>query len=102
MTDAQPAKLFDLLKSVGGVRNAAPESRLSHDLKIDGDDAHDLIEAVHKEFGTSFAGMEMRDFFLDEDPLAILFGFGRGKKKPLTVRHLLKVIENGAWFDPAN
>jgi Protein of unknown function (DUF1493) len=69
------------------------------DLNIQGDDANELIDEIHREFGTSFSGMDMRKFFKDEG-MGVALGFWRQGKLPLTVRHLCNVIERGCWFEP--
>jgi hypothetical protein len=97
-------KLFQILKDITRRRASIHESTcVHHDLSISGDDAAELIERVHKTFGTSFDGFEFSSYFPNEtEGLFYHFGklFGlRSKKKRLSVGHLLSVIKAGHWFE---
>jgi hypothetical protein len=94
------ARLIGIVEKISGRRNVTFNNTVNFDLKIEGDDAVDLIENIHREFGSSFNGMDMRKFFKDEGIEAAL-GFWRMGKLPLSVGHLLKVVEKGSWFEPA-
>lgn len=98
MRDGQ-ARLILLIEELSGRRGVRLDDRLNFDLGVEGDDARDLIEAVYREFGTSFVGMEMRKFFKDEGFEAV-FRLWRMGKAPLSVRHLAEVVEKGRWFEP--
>lgn len=80
------------------------DQRLDHDLGITGDDAAELIDNIHHQFGTRFEGFVFRNYFSDEPDLITSWLERIFKslirEKPLTVRHLAKVVEAGAWFDP--
>jgi len=92
-------RLINLIEKVSGTRNVGLDDRVNFNLNIQGDDASELIDAIHQEFGTSFAGMDMQKYFKDEG-FEIQLRFWRMGKLPLTVRHLLHVIEKGVWFEP--
>jgi len=79
-----------------------PSLRIHEDLRIAGDDAADLINKIHKEFGTSFEGFEFNDYFPDETEAIfylILIPLGWSRKKSISVRHLVDVVNTGKWFE---
>lgn len=55
-----------------------PNARILHDLGVDGDDAGELFEALHAQFGTDFTELtrQWRVFFGSEgaSPRAMVFG----------------------------
>lgn len=76
---------------------------LYHDLSVSGDDAVELLDKVHREFNTAFDGFSFEVYFPNETEaiylkFAKLFGY-RGRRKRLTFGHLLRVVENGRWFE---
>src|SRR5579863_10497581 len=102
------AETFETLKTVlepfVGNESVSEDTRILQDLGIDGDDADELLEAVHAKFGTRFEGFVFSTYFSNEE-----FGSGEGwlrrrgfedPRKPLTVGHLLDVIIGGVWFVP--
>jgi hypothetical protein len=95
--------LIKVLREIAGSNRTIDKSTLIYeDLLISGDDAADLIERIHKEFGASFRNFRFSDYFPDETESIfhrIFLLFARSKKKPLTVGHLLEVIDRGEWFD---
>lgn len=99
-------KLLQIVKDITGGRTQIDETTcLHHNLSISGDDAAELIDRVHKTFGTSFEGFEFSSYFPDETE-GFLYHFGRlfgfiSKKKRLSVGHLLSVVKAGHWFDEA-
>jgi acyl carrier protein len=92
-------RLISLIQRMSGNVNVSLDSTVNLDLNIQGDDAVELIEEIHNEFGTKFNGMDMRRFFKDEG-IEILLKFFKQNKTPLSVRHLLDVVERGSWFEP--
>lgn len=93
-----------LVEEVSGSRKVTAQTRLFHDLHLDGDDVFDLLERIEARFGTSFSSLSFKDFFHDEHEalgahVAASFGF-RSSKKMVTVQHLAEVVRLGAWFDP--
>lgn len=80
MDDDPTAAVHRLLVNGHGVpaRKVTLDARIVHDLGVDGDDAAELFEELHKRFGTDFDALEVqwREFFNTEgaSPHAILFG----------------------------
>lgn len=80
------------------------QSKIYQDLRIAGDDAWELLERIRHDFGVDFTGMNFANYFPSEGEVQIerlerLFRFAP-KRKPLTVGHLLQVIEVGRWWEP--
>jgi hypothetical protein len=78
--------------------------KIYHDLGIGGDDAFDLLDHVSADFKLDFSEMKFSDYFPNEseaffEHIGRIIGF-KGQRKPLTVDHLLRVIEKGQWFEP--
>jgi hypothetical protein len=96
--------ILTILKEISVTNRKIERSTLVyHDLRISGDDAGDLIERISREFGTSFKGLHFPDYFPDETEamfFRIYLFFGGRSKKPLTVGHLMEVVERREWFDP--
>jgi hypothetical protein len=92
-------QLLSLLETLSGRRGVTLDDNINFDLRIGGDDADELIDEIHKTFGTSFKGLDLGKFFPDEG-IDSVFRFGLKGKQPISVRHLLMVIEAGAWFEP--
>ena len=99
MPDVQDRLIAIIRKLCGRRPTITLDPRVNFDLTIEGDDASDLLDEIHREFGTSFQGMDERKFFKDEG-FEIQLRFWRMGKLPLTVRHLLQVVEKGVWFEP--
>jgi len=98
--------LYALLSKFVRAKKLSPEMELLHDLGLAGDDAWELLEAINSRFGTNFSEMAFSAYFPDETEafgvhFAKLIGF-RSPKKPLSLGHLVGVIDRGAWFDPGN
>lgn len=80
MTDNSSAAVRKLLIEGQGVPVAkvTPHARILHDLGVDGDDAGELFQALHAQFGTDFTELnrQWRMFFNTEgaSPRAILIG----------------------------
>lgn len=92
------------------VLGVAPEelhdcTRLFHDLGMGGDAANDLLEGIHRRFGTSFREFDFESYFPGEHDAFWFFHLRRFKwvarqKKDLTLGHLIKVVQAGKWFGP--
>lgn len=96
--------LVALLSEFSCRRPISMDNRLVQDLGIGGDDADELLETIHEKFGTSFTDLEFRDYFPNDHEMLgerwfRLLGF-QDNRKPLRVRHLLQVVQCGAWFEP--
>lgn len=82
-----------------------PGARLEHDCGITGDDAWELLEAIHEKFGTDFSSMDFAQHFHGEGEglLSALLNPARERARkayPVTVGHIYKVVEAGKWFMP--
>lgn len=80
-----------------------PGTALFHDLSIAGDDAWELLEAVHQQSGTAFGDMCFSDYFPNEAAALgfCFFPWRRRSKRRLTIAHLERVIQRGVWFEPS-
>ena len=97
--------LCEMLAKFIGRKKVSDDSALLQDLGIAGDDAWELLEDINLRFGTDFSKMPFSAYFLDEtEALGVhwvkLIG-RRSSRRPLTVRHLGNVIDQGVWFDPS-
>lgn len=102
------AETFEALKTVlrpfVGKESVSDDDRVLQDLGIAGDDAEELLDAIHKKFGTRFEDLRFSTYFPDDheangEGWLRRLGF-EDPRRPLTVGHLLDVIMRGAWFDP--
>jgi hypothetical protein len=110
MTELFRAELQRIVQTVAGPRRDLPDrTRLYHDLGVAGDDAVDLINEVHRAFGTTFEGFDFERYFPNEaeampahwvNSLRGLFGYS-SRRKTLTFGHLVKVVKAGRWFEPS-
>jgi Holliday junction resolvasome RuvABC DNA-binding subunit len=96
--------LRDMVSDISGRHGIVDSMCLYHDLSISGDDAFELLDAIHKNFGTVFTDFHFESYFPNETEaiwyrIGKVFGF-RDKKKRLTFGHLLEVTKVGRWFDP--
>jgi hypothetical protein len=79
-----------------------------HDLWIAGDDAGELLDAIHNRFAADFREMSFEKYFPNEgevfpEHILKLLGFRKKAKwRRLTVGHLVDVIQSGKWFEPEN
>lgn len=99
-------EVIGLVERVAGLKPVITmKSRLFQDLGIAGDDAWELLKLITQRFNTEFSNFPWADYFPDETE-AFWAGWGRrlglGKQrwKPLPVNHLVKVVEQGKWFEP--
>jgi len=87
-------------------RRATLASELYHELHLYGDDAGELLEAVHERYATSFDGFEFNSYFPNEtEALARIvkwLGFKDRTMGSFTAKHLVEVVGRGRWFDPTN
>ena len=93
-----------LVEKASASRDVKPETRLLHDLHLDGDDVLELLEGLVRTYGTSFSSMSFTDFFHEEpEALGAHIAFSlrfRSGRKPVTVQHLAEVVKRGTWFEP--
>ena len=90
-----------------------PDTRLFHDLRIDGDDGGELLEAFCEAFDIrNMSEMDLSVYFGPEggNPLDFLFDllfalwFGRSRFQlvPITLRDLVDSAEAKRWIPPQN
>lgn len=106
--------LFDevatLIAEEAGVRRESltPDTRLLHDLTIYGDDAELLFRALDKRYRVDWRGLNFDRYFYPEPHmfewrglLYSLLGMRRAPKAALTIRDLMRAVEQARWTDPA-
>jgi hypothetical protein len=104
MADETAEELEAIIRRLTLSRRAIePTTRLWHDLRISGDDASELLEDIHRQFGTNFFDFEFEPYFPDESEG--MFApwtewLHRGRWKPFTFGHLVQVVKAGKWFEP--
>lgn len=83
------------------------ETRLHHDLRMDGDDAIAFLNAISERWSIDWSGFEFGRHFLGESEVSSPFAWvGRRlvpekrQKVPITVDHIVSVIEAGQWQEP--
>jgi acyl carrier protein len=107
MPDDVRDAVASIVADIAGRRaNIDDGASLFHDLGIAGDDAAELFGKLHKKFGTQFDDLALSKFFPDETEALVynvagLFGY-RSRKPEITLGHLVRVVEHGSWFDPAD
>jgi hypothetical protein len=100
-----PELIIILQRLLANRRPIKRSAAIYHDLHIAGDDAHELLSDVSKRFDVSFVEMDFDAYFPSETEVMwhywkVKLGFPDTKRRPLTVDHLLAVVERGVWFDP--
>lgn len=100
-------ELIEMIRPFTGRWEAVNRTtEIYHDLYIAGDDASELLDTIAARFGTSFEGLWFPTYFPNEGevgPLgywAMRLGHRDKKRRPITVAHLVSIIERGRWFDP--
>ncbi len=80
-------------------------TRLYEDLKIDGDDAFELLEAFTEKFSVDMSGFKYNEYFAPEgiDLIGAVSRLFKGKEKkklkPLTLADLEQAAKEGKWTD---
>jgi hypothetical protein len=89
------------------VEKLSNQTRLSHDLGMDGDDAWDFIEVFSKHFQVDMAEFEFRLYFGEEagaDPITLIyflmFKSARPKFIPITIVDLASSADQKKWIRP--
>jgi len=71
--------------------------------QIDGDDAYEFLEIIHKRFKTRFETLDWHMYFHDEpacSPFSQLKIFGyKENRRSLTFGKLLEAVQRGEWFE---
>ena len=93
MADAQREQVRNCVARHSGlaIEKIAPESRLLHDLEIDGDDAADLLIDYSKAFTVDMTDFSFDQFFMGESHVFNFWKFwqrGEDHLLPLTVEDL--------------
>jgi len=103
-TDPFEAETRALLIKLTGYRKPIENTTsMNHDIRIDGDDAYELLESIQKKFGTRFSKFDWSRYFNDE-PNALWFlwktvlGF-KDQRKSLTFSRLIEAIRKGEWSE---
>lgn len=81
------------------------ESTLEKDLGITGDDMWDILEKMVSEFKVDLDDVDFTYFFYPECAGFIWSVMNKDKVKsiktyPITVKHLVSVVQKGKWFTP--
>jgi Protein of unknown function (DUF1493) len=106
MPNVTEAELIDLIRRVIGERGPITRSTaLYHDLLIMGDDAGELLQEIEKRYSVSFNEFDFGLFFPDEFVAGLMWmrwklGWRDSSRLPITVEHLLAVVNRGEWFQP--
>jgi hypothetical protein len=92
-----------LRRQTGFKGQLSATTELYYDLSLAGDDTCEVLEALTRQFGTSWDGMQFERYFPDEatalfNQIAKWLGYRR--KNSFTIGHLLNVIRSGRWFEP--
>jgi len=87
--------------------NLTQSTRIYEDLKIDGDDAFELLKSFEREFNVDMTDFEYNNYFAPEgiDLIGGLINiFKKNKKKllPLTLGDLETVAKKGKWLTAKN
>ena len=72
-------------------------SRLLHDLKIDGDDAEELLTEYSDAFQVDMTGFDFCQRFRSEPNLFSLWLGSLNRFVPVTVAQLVRSARNGRW-----
>jgi acyl carrier protein len=100
-------QISKLISDFSGIRleKIDRSTSLSSDLRLDGDDALELLKMVENEFNTDFSGFKFEEYFnLESDIWGIrnfLNKYFKKKdyveKKEITIQSLIDSIERGYW-----
>ena len=99
-------RIIRLVAEKTGVKPAklTMESRLVHDLGVDGDDAAELISAFEEEFGVDMSSFELSTHLRTGPTLLSVFCFLPSQKKsrpttkvPITLGNLAEAATLGRW-----
>jgi hypothetical protein len=107
-TNVAISELIEFISSKCGGIPLTEDSLIFDDIGINGLDASNLMEDLAIEFDFSLESFDHSKYFFSESELANIFRslfhaiFKKDKlpSKNFTINHLMKVIENGDWFDP--
>jgi hypothetical protein len=97
-----PEELRDLLINMSAKNDILPQDRIYHDLGIRGEDAGELIDFMHHQYGVDFLGLKFNDFFPDEiltfrDLWGFFKCFPASGKREVTVMDLVRISRSRKW-----
>jgi len=91
------------------IEKMSPETRLFHDLGVDGSDAEELLAAFEKHFHVDMQELNFHKHFGEEaafNPVVylywLLFARDQLKKVPVTLEHLHHCAAKGRWIEPGD
>lgn len=82
------------------------DTTINNDLMFVGSDALYLIDYISENYDIDFSCLNFDDFFLSDFKIPFQYTYYKLfkkellKKKDVSIRHLVRVIEAGKWFDP--
>ncbi len=113
MKDPTSAEIyFELFKIIAQIASVDTESldtqtRIVHDLDINGDDFVHLMLMIEEKFDTRLEDLEFYKFTVpDSNPIFYMYLIPWIRRKyymsrsPISIQHLHNVIQKGSWFDP--
>ena len=97
-------EVVEIVRSVSGARRLNRHSRVYQDLGVSGDDAWEMLQRLVDRFSVSFAKLDFNKYFPGEteafgEHWARMLGLAK-PRPPLTIAHLVAVVERGQWFEP--
>jgi GAF domain-containing protein len=100
--DALFEEVAEIIHEVSGAKRAriTRDARLSEDLRIHGDDGHDLFEALHDRFEMDWTGLDLELHVGKEGhswPWRLHEGAGGYEPEPLSVGMLNDALRAGRW-----
>lgn len=88
---------------VPGTESIESGTRLFHDLLLMGDDAEEILLAIHKKYGVDFSSFKWKEYFPSEYAapfVSILMSlnlYRMDQKKPITVNDIVVAINERKW-----
>lgn len=98
-------RLKSMIDEIFGISDVDYDTEINN-LKTMSEDNDRFIALFESEFNIDMSLFRYYDYF-EEDEFILLnlfrwiFRFGFKNKKSLTISHLLKVIDEGEWFEPS-
>jgi hypothetical protein len=92
------------VRKFAGNEKITSETRIYQDLGIGGDDAWELLDDLRQAFRVDFSDMDFSLYFPNETEMIsekfVELLRRAPRRPPLTIDHLVKIIECGRWFEP--
>ena len=90
------------------IERITAETRILHDLRVDGDDADEFMMAFAARFQVDMSPFPFRDHFYGEPHLLSwggliqhVRGMQHSPKRPLTIAALVQAAQLGYWAEPS-